>query len=415
MNVSSFYTFINHLLITYKKKEPTLFTNSFSVFSQNLKNIFDDSTIGSKLKMTRITILFEGFYAFLPLVSDLKNEFLKLREKRWLSHYGTPPLSFLLTYKTLIQTFTKQFKENSPTLGKWLSLSPLEDDVDNNVLVNTKAISNVPMPEEEVMGQFLKTYNPLGGFTTAPCDPYSQEFIEYAASIAKKEGQVLEIGAGFGAASLRALAQGANVFCNDIDPQNLAVVHNRYLKMVSNCSTITGDTSKLVLIPGAFPEELSGLPKNFFDAILICRLLHFFPGKKIESGLKQIATLLKPGGKLFIVCETPFLKNWQKFLPEYEERLKKGVDYPGEITTPEKYESSGRSASLPAFVHWITKEILERTLLRTTLFTIDKSSYINRKNQFPPDLLWNGEESVGAIAIKLEDSHGEKAQFTNMA
>jgi SAM-dependent methyltransferase len=238
----------------------------------------------------------------------------------------------------------------------------------------------------------------LGGFTTAACDPFSQRFIEQAAQLAKSGGKVLEIGAAFGTATLEALAKGATVFCNDINPENLAVVQKRFQEI--NQENIDKADTKLVLIPGEFPSELTALPNKFFNAILICRVLHFFTGRKIEESLALISKLLTSGGKIYIVCETPYLKNWQRFIPEFHKRLENKVEWPGEITDPANYESSGRAASLPKFVHWITKEVLERSLLRAG-FIVENCSYINRAGQFPEDLLLPDyeKESVGAIGI----------------
>ena len=75
------------------------------------------------------------------------------------------------------------------------------------------------------------------------------------------------------------------------------------------------------MIPGELPDELIGLPEKFFDAILICRVLHFFTGAKIEESLALLSKLLAPGGKIYIVCETPYLKNWQRFIPEFNKRV----------------------------------------------------------------------------------------------
>jgi ubiquinone/menaquinone biosynthesis C-methylase UbiE len=115
-------------------------------------------------------------------------------------------------------------------------------------------------------------------------------------------------------------------------------------------------------VPGYFPDELAGLPENHFDAILICRVLHFFTGDMIDKSLQQLSRYLKTGGKLFVVCETPYLKNWQSFIPEYDKRIADGIKWPGEITNPADYESSGRAATLPKFVHWISKDILEHLI-----------------------------------------------------
>jgi len=212
---------------------------------------------------------------------------------------------------------------------------------------------------------------------------------------------VLEIGAAFGAASLEAITKGATVFCNDIEPENLAVIKNRFSAMIDEYNeSSSGDNNKLILVPGEFPHELAGLPENYFDAILICRVLHFFTGKKIEESLALMSKLLTSGGKIYIVCETPYLKNWQLFIPEFKRRVKENVEWPGEIINPTEYESSGRASSLPKFVHWITKEILERSLLRNG-FDVEQIAYINRAGQFPDDLLLPeyGQESGGAIRI----------------
>lgn len=359
------------------------------------------------LKMTQASILFEGFYCHLS-DTELKRRLVLVRAQRWIHHYGTPTVPFLLSYKTQINQ-TKQFFDKfvvEPMVGyavPWYIRKEERDiiDHDNNVVIDPWSMSRIPMPQQEELGVFTKTHNPSGGYTTVPCDFISQRFIEHAAFSAQTGGKVLEIGAAFGAATLEALANGVTVFCNDIEPENLAVVHKRFSEASSEYTeSITGDSDKLVLIPGELPSELIGLPERFFDAILICRVLHFFSGLKIEESLSLMSKLLAPGGKIYIVCETPFLKNWQRFIPEFKSRVEKGIEWPGEITNPADYESSGRAASLPKFVHWISKEVLERCLLKTG-FSVEHAEYINREGQFPDDLLLPeyGKESVGAIGL----------------
>ena len=410
MNTELFYNTIKAQIqqIFKSGKVPAIVQN----FLDNLDQIMIEIKSAESLKMTRMTILFEGFYRSLS-ESALRKALLAIKLQRWENHFGTPTVTFLLSYKLQIEQtcllFKAKEKESSqeavkkPSISPWQITTTARSKVDqkNDVIVDSKILDEVIMPgQEEKTGQFLKTHNPSGGFTTTPCDPYSQEFIKYAEVIAKQGGKVLEIGAAFGAASLQALAKGAVVYCNDIEPQNLAVIRNRYLQdHKKSQESLTGDEEKLVLVPGSFPEELSQLPKETFDAILICRVMHFFPGKKIEESLQQMAHLLKPGGKIFIICETPFLKNWQLFIPEHEKRVASGIEWPGEITNPAEFESSGRAASLPQFVHWITKDILDRSLLRTNML-VSQSSYINRLGQFPNDLLLDGRESVGAVGEK---------------
>lgn len=371
----------------------------------NELNKLTDESIDEPTKMTQASILFEGFYRHLD-DGELKTRLIIVRTQRWEHHFGTPTVPFLLSYKSHIDKTKQLFDEFSVKSTSEVPWHVQKEarfalDGDNGVIVDPHSISRVVVPpHREMVGLFTKTHNPFGGFTTAPCDLVSQRFIEHAAATAKHGGKVLEIGAAFGAATLEALANGATVFCNDIDPENLAVVRKRHLESGSESDAITGDDNKLVLVPGALPQELLGLPEKFFDAILICRVLHFFTGSKIEESLLLLSKLLTPGGKIYIVCETPYLKNWQRFLPEFQSRVDRNVEWPGEITNPAEYESSGRAATLPKFVHWITKEVLERCLVKSGL-DVEHAEYINRAGQFPDDLLSpeHGKESVGAIGI----------------
>ncbi|MFO2563996.1 class I SAM-dependent methyltransferase [Legionella pneumophila serogroup 1] len=373
-----------------------------------LDKIIRSNEVNKSLCMTQATILFEGFYRHLSNES-LKNDFQIIRAKRWERHFGTPTITFLLSFKTQIDQTTKLFNEltlkTEPPIELPWNISKIDGfsiDLDNNIVTDPKSVSRVEAPSSrESTGIFTKTHNPFGGFTTTPCDPVSQRFIEHAALSAKQGGKVLEIGAAFGAATLEAIAKGATVFCNDIDPENLAVVRQRFLETTEESSeSLTGDSRRLILVPGELPNELIGLPEKHFDAILICRVLHFFSGSKIEESLALLAKLLAPKGKIYIVCETPFLRNWQRFIPEFNRRVEDNEEWPGEITEPAKYESSGRASSLPKFVHWITKEVLDRSLVKAG-FSVEHSEYINRSGQFPEDLLLPeyGKESIGAIGM----------------
>lgn len=369
----------------------------------NFLDEISSSMIEDFSMLTQMSLVFEGFYQSVSSDSNLKRTLLNIKIRRWHKHYGTPTVLFLLTYDKAISDIKLFFLSGSldrgiPLLSILSTAKKTILDHNNHVYIDIDSASEIELPQEEETGKFTKTYNPSGGFTTTPCDPVSQKFLKYSEEIARTGGAILEIGAAFGATSLQALTKGATVYCNDIDAKNLAVVRRRYLHGIEE-SSLTGDDSSLVLVPGEFPDELSGLPKNFFDAILICRVMHFFTGAQIEKSLSSLSSFLKPGGRVFVVCETPFLKNWQKFIPEYERRLAEDVQWPGEINNPAEFESSGRAASLPKFVHWITKEIMERALNGTN-FNIEHIDYIDRNGQFPEDLLFDGRESIGAIAIK---------------
>lgn len=101
------------------------------------------------------------------------------------------------------------------------------------------------------------------------------------------------------------------------------------------------------------------------------------------------------------MCETPYLKNWSSFIPEYEKRVAEKIEWPGEIQEPCKFETSGRASTLPQYVNWFSKELIEREYQKAGL-VVERIEYINRKGQFPDDLLIaeKGQESVGGIGIK---------------
>lgn len=237
------------------------------------------------------------------------------------------------------------------------------------------------MPEEEKNG-FIKTLNNMGYMTTS-LDPVSQRFVDFCT----QGKHALEIGAAYGVATRAVLNNSCHITANDIDDRHLQILKNR-------CSN--EQLKFLDLKSGAFPFELN-FKQNSFDAILICRVLHFFSGEEITDSLKIAFDWLKPGGRLFVVAETPYLKNWKRFIPIYEERKQKGEKWPGIITNPEEYEGN-RSRFLPEFVHWLDIDVLEKAFKQAG-FKVISSEFINRKD-FPDDIRYDGRESVGIIGEK---------------
>jgi hypothetical protein len=236
MNIEMFYASVKSAVMKYIIDDATIDSNrAFVVSLDEIMHVLSNAP--PILNMTCITVLFEGFYFGLNDSLPLKKELTVIRLRRWSNHYGTPTIIFLMTYDLHIKGTTAYFGEKSYLAAHatrpWqvVEQAHLVWDIKNNVIVDEHSTSKVVMPTaDEQTGQFIKTHNPTGGYTTTPCDEYSQKFLEYAGEVGKAGGKVLEIGAAFGAASLQALAQGATVFCNDIDPHNLAVIRNRYLK-----------------------------------------------------------------------------------------------------------------------------------------------------------------------------------------
>ena len=243
------------------------------------------------------------------------------------------------------------------------------------------------MPAPEFNG-FIKTLNQMG-FMTSSLDPYSQAFVQYAAQncSSPSSAPVLEIGAAYGVATLGALEKGAKIIANDLDPRHLEILSKR-AEGIHN--------SSLVLAAGNFPETLD-FPPESIGAVLICRVIHFFDGLTIEKAADKLFHWLIPGGKIFVVGETPYLKNCQAFVPIYESRKQAGDLWPGYVEDM-KTIASGRAESLPQAFHFLDPDILIRIFINVG-FAIEKCGMFARPD-FPADLKWDGRESVGLIAKK---------------
>jgi len=339
----------------------------------------------------------------LPAIKAL----LSLRQHAWSHHYGVPTIAFLISFEPFIQASTA------------LDIDALHAFIDNHCRLDPHhlifvakqiEINQTPATDEE--GRFITTLNQYGYMTTQ-LDPISEHYIRYCAEHDLANHTFLEIGAAYGIATLATLTkiQQACLLSNDLDAHQLNAikteVETRHLR-TSTTQTLTDSSTAdylqtnthagyLQLLPGNFQHELV-IAENTLDAILICRVLHFLNGTDLDRALLQLKKWLVPGGKLFVVVETPFMKNWSTFLPVFQQRKDQGDEYPGQIEHPTDYEAF-RTKTCPSFLHFMDKAILSHALSKAG-FQIEHIDYIDRKNTFPEDMLLDGRESVGAIAIK---------------
>jgi SAM-dependent methyltransferase len=239
----------------------------------------------------------------------------------------------------------------------------------------------ISLPAADHKGR-IHTLNKMGYMYTS-LDEISLSFIE---SSANAKAPVLEIGAAYGAASQRALANDAVVFANDIDFDHLCLlrkqVESRYW-------------SSLYLDNSRFPDE-TNFPENSFSSILLCRVAHFLSGKEMEIGMKKIYRWLIPGGELFFLVLSPFHRRLKWFLSTYEQRWKNGVPWPGEMNAgcaiwPEFSEY------IPEFLHVMDERPI-KAIMEKMGFNIHRSELF----QYGPlnnDLAHSG-EYFGVIAVK---------------
>jgi SAM-dependent methyltransferase len=225
------------------------------------------------------------------------------------------------------------------------------------------------------------------GFMFEVIDDYAEEFIAYAGESAD---DALEIGCAYGIATIAALQNGARITACDMDERHLEVLRSRAPENLH---------SQLTLVQGMLPD--AGLPESHFGSLLCSRVLHFLPGEEIEQSVKNMYRWLKPGGKLFLVADTPF-GIWRKFIPIWEANARNGERWPGLMVPPVKYlpfESSSEDSG-PPLMNLLDPDLLKRTAEEAG-FQVVRSGYINRED-FKGLGSMDGRENCGLVAIKPE-------------
>lgn len=118
----------------------------------------------------------------------------------------------------------------------------------------------------------LPTVNKMGWGSDFPHE-IDLAFAEFAATC---EHPVLDIGAGFGAATLAALKSGATVVAIDLDFSHLQSLAASVASQVRN---------RLELLPGRFPGDLT-FADQYFGAIHTSNVLHFLTLAELECGIR---------------------------------------------------------------------------------------------------------------------------------
>ncbi len=246
------------------------------------------------------------------------------------------------------------------------------------------ALTYKSWPEIWVKGM-IKTKNKMG-IMTVENSPPSKAFIDYA-KIAKNP--ILDIGCAYGAVVIPAILNGARVIGCDLDKEHLSILEESVDKKYLHLLQTTSDS---------FPNKLD-FENESLSAVHISMVLHFMKGKEILAGLKKCYQWLEPGGKLYVVNMTPYLGlfKWQELSTFYNERVKDGEEWPGEINCKE-FTKDGWTNQLPEFAHFFDINSM-RSITERSGFTVDDIYYFCYEN-IPDDYKTNGKEYVGIIASK---------------
>jgi SAM-dependent methyltransferase len=222
------------------------------------------------------------------------------------------------------------------------------------------------------------------GFTTSEPDPLSREFIGFAA---RCSAEVLDLGCAFGVATIPALEAGARVCACDMELLHLTALESRVRPAIR---------SNLSLKCGKLPEV--EFEEQRFDAILSSRVFHFLEGPAVDTELAKMFRWLRPGGKLFLVADTPYAGVLRQCVPEYLYRKERGERWPGFIADYAPYMPRGSRRVNPPFINLMDPDILSDCCRRAG-FQVEQADFMPRIAKLD-DADPQGRDHVRLIALR---------------
>jgi len=255
---------------------------------------------------------------------------------------------------------------------------------DDDVLDNLKSA----MPEQ--VSGMIPTLNRTG-YMLETLISYSQAFADYAGTCG---GEVLDIGCAYGIASIAALEQGATVLAVDMAQQHLDILERRI-----------ADTARdrIATLRGVLPDV--DFDDGRFAAIHASRIFHFLTPEAVQISLQKMLRWLKPGGKLFLVADTPYVGYWNVQAPDYEARKAAGDPWPGYIADVHSAVATEEARNGPLSVNPLDPDIVRRECVKAG-FDVEKAGF--EGSDIFPEFRGSdraGIEHVGIIAVKPAPVH----------
>lgn len=218
-----------------------------------------------------------------------------------------------------------------------------------------------------------------------PLDQFKQSFIDHAIA---KQAVALDIGAAYGVVTLPLIAAGLKVIAVDLEQNHLNDIANKVdLKFKNN----------LTLKQGKFPNGIDFNTESF-DCILCSHVFEFLSPEEVTAAIKKLYTWLKPSGKVFVICFTPYHKFTEAFISLFEQRVKNNEPNPGWLENANSYVM--QTGLLPNKLHLFDQPILKK-YFSAAGFVVEICEYLSFTDLVKPDY-WtlDGREQVTLIASK---------------
>jgi SAM-dependent methyltransferase len=221
------------------------------------------------------------------------------------------------------------------------------------------------------------------GFMLETLDDFSRAFVDHASNT---QHPVLDIGCAYGVATLAALRGGARVCASDMDARHLAVLEDRI--SIDQKPRLTTQVGQLPSIE---------FPRASFAGILASRVLHFLAGNDVEEAMKGVQSWLIPGGRLFLVIDTPYMPPWDSSASTYERLKSQGEKWPGLLPDFSRYIADGAdNRDHPEFLNPMDPDILGR-ICEDVGLTVIRKQFMGLQSRGAST---TGNEHAGCEAIK---------------
>jgi SAM-dependent methyltransferase len=228
------------------------------------------------------------------------------------------------------------------------------------------------------------------GFMFEVRDRFADAFIEDAGRLGRQAGRpVLEVGCAYGVSTLPALEAGARITASDLEPRHLEILRSKVPPHLLD---------NVEFVAGALPHM--EFPAGKYGAILCSRVLHFLAGEDLDASVRKMAGWLAPGGRLYLVADTPY-GIWRRKIPEFEAAKAKGERWPGMMVGLHNYMASGTPAKpieRPPFMNLLDPDLLARTC-RDAGLTVVEAAFISRPDFGGLGKL-DGRENAGVLAVR---------------
>lgn len=246
------------------------------------------------------------------------------------------------------------------------------------------------------------------GAASASFDYAMRNFLEFG-----KGKEVLEIGGCYGDVMLQALKQcetaiksgeATRYTLSDLDERHLLIAARRLSEKIQQNWLHQSSANQVKFIQIDITKACQVQKLDQYDAVYVGKVFHFFTPEQLELAVKHLFLLLKPEGHIFITALSPYLKHYEKFIPEYERRVRAGEENPGFIKRLKDYVDINDSTPLQ-----ITNMIDETFLFldpHTLREVFERNGFKVIECKFVPlshkSKLWNhdGREYVILIAKK---------------